>query len=122
MHDATVLPAPGEGLATLEANEFGRVTAINARFSQEFGWSSEAIVGRPLLALVPGQLDDAFNARFSRFVEFGVAGTLGQPMPLPVVTGEGETVMTETHLQAGRIAGHWRLRAEMERIVPAEKS
>lgn len=122
MFDSAGHPEFGDDLAIVEANEFGRVTAVNQRFSDEFGWKREAIIGRPLHCLAPAQLHDAFNARFSRFVEFGEAGALAQPLSLPVVTAEGETVMAEVCLQAERTEGHWRLSAQLERFATGGKA
>ena len=107
----------GGDRAWIEADDLGRVTAINDRFTGEFGWSREALVGRPILTLVPVALHDAHNLRFSRFVEFGEPGEFGQPLRLPVVTAGGETMITETSLYAERRQGRWRLSAHLERVI-----
>jgi PAS domain S-box-containing protein len=117
MLDGNSSPAESAGRASLEADELGRVTGMNQRFTREFGWTREELIGLPLLKLVPDPLHDAFNLRFSRFVEFGESGSLGQPLWMPVVTAAGRTVMTETCLYAERHDRGWHLSAHLERLV-----
>lgn len=97
----------------------GLVLAINERFTGEFGWNPETIVGRPLVVLMPEKFRDAHNLGFSRFVEFGKPTIPGQPVRLPVVTAAGETVMTETCIQAERRNGQWQFGALMARVASA---
>jgi PAS domain S-box-containing protein len=106
-------------LAWMEADGFGMVLAVNSRFTEEFGWSAESVVGTPLDRLIPEQFRDAHNLAFSRFVEFGRPNVLGQPLRLPLVTADGQAVMTETCIQARRGEDGWRFGAQFERLDPA---
>lgn len=103
-------------VAWLGADGQGRVLGINQRFTDEFGWAPEAVVGQLLTRLIPAQFHDAHNLAFSRFVEFGRSTLLGQPVQLPVVTAGGSTVMTETCIQARQCADGWRFGAQLERM------
>jgi PAS domain S-box-containing protein len=105
--------------AWMEVDQRGEVRAINARFTDDFGWRSEAVVGRPLVNLVPESFRDAHNLGFARFVEFSRSNIIGQPVILPILTSSGETVMTETCIQAERHAGAWRFGALIARLEPA---
>lgn len=106
-------------MAWVEVDQLGEVRAINTRFTEEFGWKTETIVGRSLLALVPQNFRDAHNLAFARFVEFSRPNIIGQPVRLPILTAAGDTVMTETCIQAERVAGAWRFGASVTRLEPA---
>jgi PAS domain S-box-containing protein len=101
----------------VEVDHLGTVLAVNARFTADFGWTPDEIVGRPLLTLMPEHYHDAHNLGFSRFVQFGRANILGQPLTLPILRPDGESVMSETCIEAERRAGNWCFRAQ---VVPLE--
>ena len=105
--------------AWVEVDQPGQVRAINTRFTDEFGWPSESIVGRPLLTLVPEPFRDAHNLGFARLIEFSRPNIIGQPVMLPILTAAGETVMTETRIQAERRGEGWRFGALVARLEPA---
>ena len=107
--------------AWVGVDQAGLVLAINDQFTGEFGWRPETIVGRPLGVLMPEKFRDAHNLGFSRFVEFGKSTLLGQPLRLPMVTAAGETVMTETCIQAELRNGQWQFGALMARVEPDEE-
>ena len=98
--------------AWIEVDHLGTVMAINERFTADFGWTAQAIVGHPLLSLVPEHFRDAHNLGFARFAQFGKSNILGQPVILPLLAADGKAMMAETCIQAERRQGHWRFGAQ----------
>ena len=101
------------GAAWIGVDRHGLIESINSRFTEEFGWTAEAVVGRPLTAIMPPAFRDAHNLGFARFLQYGRASILSQPVRLPVLTADGETVLTETCIEAGRHEESWRFGATM---------
>lgn len=89
------------------ADQRGRITYVNERFQEVFGWGSQEILGRSLTAIIPPNLHDAHHLGFSRFLTGGEPTLLGRALLLKAVGKRGEEFDAEHTIIAERREGQW---------------
>ncbi|MCP4629756.1 MAG: PAS domain S-box protein [bacterium] len=85
----------------------GTIVHINQVFEETWGWQKEAMVGQTLITIIPGNLTDAHNMGFSRFLLSGKPTILNQGLELAIVMANGEEAVAEHHIIAEKINGNW---------------
>lgn len=98
-------------------NQLGIIVAINEPFTEQLGWSPAELVGQPLQMLVPPLYRDAHNHGLARFIGFEKPAILGQPIDVPCLRPDGQSVRVELQLYADKQDGEWMFGALM---CPAE--
>lgn len=102
------------------ADQRGLVTHVNRSFQTVFGWSDEEIVGKPLTVIIPGNLQDAHQLGFSRFLTTGKPTLLNRPLRLKAVTKGGREFDAEHFITAERADGQWVFAARIRPKAGAE--
>ena len=97
----------------------GIVVHINQIFETTWGWQKEMLVGQTLAAIIPGNLKDAHNMGFSRFLLTGEPTILNQVLELAIVRADGTEAAAEHFIVAQKINGNWVFGAT---IKPLEES
>lgn len=85
----------------------GIVVHINQIFEKIWGWQKEALVGQTLTTIIPGNLKDAHNMGFSRFLLTGEPTILNQRLELAIVRADGQESAAEHFIVAQKINGNW---------------
>ena len=97
----------------------GMVVHINHIFETTWGWQKEKLVGQTLTTIIPGNLKDAHNMGFSRFLLTGEPTILNQVLELAIVRADGTEAAAEHFIVAQNINGNWVFGAT---IKPLEES
>ena len=97
----------------------GIVVHINQIFEKTWGWQKEKLVGQTLATIIPGNLKDAHNMGFSRFLLTGKPTILNQGLELAIVLADGKEAVAEHFIVAQKINGNWVFGAT---IKPLEES
>ena len=85
----------------------GMVVHINQIFEKTWGWQKEKLVGQTLTTIIPGNLKDAHNMGFSRFLLTGKPTILNQVLELAIVRADGTEAAAEHFIVAQNINGNW---------------
>ncbi|NDV24289.1 PAS domain-containing protein [Desulfovibrio sp. JC022] len=83
----------------------GIITAINAPFTIEFGWTESGLVGKSLTTIIPSALRDAHQLGFSAYASTGHASLLGQHLDLEIVKEDGSVVLADHYILSGTVNG-----------------
>ena len=97
----------------------GIIVHINQIFEKTWGWQKEKLVGQTLATIIPGNLKDAHNMGFSRFLLTGKPTILNQGLELAIVLADGKEAVAEHFIVAQKINGNWVFGAT---IKPLEES
>ncbi|MBE9175153.1 PAS domain-containing protein [Synechocystis salina LEGE 06155] len=89
------------------ANQGGYVTFINKKFTEDFGWEFEDVIGKPLTIILPKSFNDAHNLAFSRFQATEISTILDHPLELMTVSKNGREILTEHFISAEKKEGIW---------------
>jgi len=85
----------------------GLVTYVNRAFEEIFGWKTHAIIGEFITRIIPGNMHDAHNVGFSRFVITGQSTILNQTLALAAVNKAGKEFAAEHYMIAEQNEGQW---------------
>lgn len=86
-------------------------TFVNKAFEKEYGWSSDDLLGKSVIEIMPKYMRSGHNVGFSRFLITESSDLLGKPLPLKVRYKDG-TEKLSTHFIIGeKIYGRWRFSA-----------
>jgi PAS domain S-box-containing protein len=85
----------------------GTILHINQVFEEAWGWKKETLVGQTLTTIIPGNLKDAHNMGFSRFLLTGKPTILNQGLELAIIMANGEEATAEHHIIAEKTDGNW---------------
>ena len=85
----------------------GIVVHINQIFEKTWGWQKEKLVGQTLATIIPGNLKDAHNMGFSRFLLTGKPTILNQALELLILKADGKEAPAEHFIIAEIINGNW---------------
>ena len=85
----------------------GTIMHINQMFEKTWGWPKEELIGQTLATIIPGNLKDAHNMGFSRFLLTGKPTILNQVLELVIVSADGKEVPAEHFIIAEKIDNKW---------------
>lgn len=85
----------------------GVILNINKAFEKQYNWSSDALTGQLLSAIIPKNLRDAHNLGFSRFLITENPSLLGRELVLEILTGEGTVVKARHFIAAHKNDNGW---------------
>lgn len=84
----------------VEINQEGIFTFINDAFTTEYGWTSDDLIGKSVVEIMPKHMRSAHNVGFSRFLTTESSVLLGKPLPLTIVYKDGRE-MISNHIIVG---------------------
>ncbi len=96
----------------------GLVTYVNRDFEEAFGWTSDEIIGEFITRIIPGNMHDAHNLAFSRFIITGQSSILNQTLTLAAVNKAGKEFVAEHRIIAEQKDGRWLFGATIKPVNP----
>src|SRR3712207_4215899 len=91
--------------AVVVADESNRIVYVNAGTARLLGWPPGALVGRPLVTVIPERLRDAHRAGFARYLETREGRLVGgRPAEVTALRADGGEVSVELKLTAHGLA------------------
>lgn len=91
----------------ITVDQHGFVVAVNAGFTEAYGWEAADLVGGPLSRIIPGVFHDAHRLGFARFLVTGQPTILEQPLQLKIVAKDGRELEAEHYIIAEQHDGAW---------------
>lgn len=104
-----------EKLPTVVIDHNSMFTHVNKAFQDAYGWSSEELVGKSVIEIIPPYLRDAHQIGFSRFMATEQATLLGVKLPLAILYKDGEVRDAEHFIIGQKKGDRWSFAAT---IVP----
>lgn len=83
------------GDAMVGADSSGRITHWNRAAEALLGYPSSAILGEPLVQIIPERMRSAHSSGMARHMATGEARVLGRPIELPALHADGSEVHVE---------------------------
>lgn len=93
------------------ADDGGRITFVNRKFTEQFGWSEDEARGQMLTIIIPAPMRDSHHMGFSRFLETGRGTLLDKPITLKACAKDGTEFDAEHTIIADKEEGRWRFAA-----------
>ena len=82
-------------------------TFINDAFQEEYGWTSDDLIGKPVTEIMPVHLRNAHYIGFSRFLTTETSVLLGKPLPLSVLYKNGTEKLSDHFILGEKKDGRW---------------
>jgi PAS domain-containing protein len=95
------------GRPFLLADHQGLILEINESFQQEYGWSPDDVLQRPLSLILPDAFKLSHHLGFSRFQVTEQSKVLNHPLRLRTVCLTGEEVVSEHFIVAVKRGDYW---------------
>lgn len=92
------------GVATIAADDGGRIIAVNAAMTDLLGWQADELIGRPLTTVIPEHLRERHRAGFSSLLLTGRSRIRGRSIPLPALHRDGHLVHVRLVVQGQEAA------------------
>ena len=113
VHDVAAGDAARWDLAAVEAetravvavDDANRVVAVSPALAELAGWSSEELVGRRVVAIIPSRYREAHVAGFTRHLATGEAHVLGVPLRLPLLRRDRTEVVCSVSVERSSAPG-----------------
>lgn len=86
-------------------------TFINEAFTREYGWSSDDLIGKPVMEIMPTHMRNAHMVGFSRYLTTETSDLLGKPLPLTVCYKDGREETAAHYILSEKVNGRWRFAA-----------
>ncbi|MDL2363229.1 MAG: PAS domain S-box protein [Patescibacteria group bacterium] len=86
-------------------------TFVNGAFEEEYGWTSEDLIGKPVTEIMPSHMRSGHNVGFARFLTTETSELLGKPLPLSVRYKNGSEKLSDHFILSEKKDGRWRFSA-----------
>jgi PAS domain S-box-containing protein len=86
-------------------------TFINEAFTREYGWSSDDLIGKPVMKIMPPHMRNAHMVGFSRYLTTEKSELLGKPLALTVCYKDGREKIADHYILGEKLDGRWRFAA-----------
>jgi PAS domain S-box-containing protein len=100
--DARVLTESTE--AMIAADDLDLIVAVSRGALDMLGYTSDELVGRRLITLIPERFRQAHLAGFTLYLLTGRGPLLGRPVVVPAVHGDGSETWVQLNVEARRAA------------------
>lgn len=100
-----------ENVPVVVINQESIFTFINQAFTQEYGWTEEDLLGKPVMEIMPAHMRNAHMVGFSRYLTTGKSEILGKPLPLSVVYRDGKEFLSTHYILGRKSKGRWEFAA-----------
>lgn len=86
-------------------------TYINDAFIKEYGWTSQDLLGKPVVEIMPAHMRSGHNIGFSRFLATEHSELLNKYLPLKVRYKDGREEVSNHFIVANKKDGKWQFAA-----------
>lgn len=86
-------------------------TFVNQAFEEEYGWTEDELIGKPVTIIMPDHMRSGHNVGFSRFLTTETSVLLGKPLPLKVLYKDGTVKLSNHFILGEKTDGRWRFGA-----------
>lgn len=91
----------------LLVDHLGEVLAINACFTEVYGWCESDLLGQHMERILPDSFRDSHHAGFARFRLDGISRVLDHPLMLQTICRDGTGIRSEHFITAERRGNDW---------------
>jgi len=89
-------------------------TFINQAFTKEYGWTSDDLIGKSVVEIMPDHMRSAHNVGFARFLTTEKSGLLNKHLPLNVKYKDGTEKLSDHFIVGSKIDGKWQFAAVID--------
>lgn len=89
-------------------------TFINDAFTSEYGWSTDDLLGKPVVEIMPDHMRSGHTIGFSRFLTTETSVLLNKRLPLKVKYKDGREELSDHFIVAEKKDGEWRFAAVID--------
>lgn len=86
-------------------------TFISKAFTQEYGWSSDDLMGKPVAEIMPEHMRSGHNIGFARFMATEKSELLNKYLLLKVKYKDGRELLSNHFIVGDKKNGKWRFAA-----------
>lgn len=84
---------------------------MNEAFTKEFGWTSDDLLGKSVVEIMPEHMRSGHNIGFSRFLATEKSDLLNKHLPLKVKYKDGREKLSDHFIVAEKLNDEWRFAA-----------
>lgn len=89
-------------------------TFVNKAFTQEYGWTSDDLLGKPVAEIMPDYMRSAHNVGFSRFLATEKSELLNKNLALKVKYKDGSEELSNHFIVGSKKDGVWQFAAVID--------
>jgi PAS domain S-box-containing protein len=93
------------------------IADINSTFIGIYGWSKNEVIGESLTIIIPPEFRDAHHLGFSRFLSTGEPTIMGKEIKVPVLTKNGNKILSVLFLEATQSENQWTFQATLKPVT-----
>lgn len=86
-------------------------TYVNDAFTKEYGWTSEDLIGKSVIEIMPDHMQSAHNVGFARFLTTEHSDLLNKHLPLKVKYKDGKEKVSDHFIVGNKIDDQWQFAA-----------
>ena len=86
-------------------------TFVNEAFTKEYGWTSDDLLGKSVVEIMPDHMQSAHNVGFARFLTTEHSELLNKFLPLKVKYKDGKEKLSNHFIVGSKIDGKWQFAA-----------
>jgi len=89
-------------------------TFVNEAFTKEYGWTSDDLIGKSVVEIMPDHMRSAHNVGFARFLTTEQSELLNRNLPLEVKYKDGKEKVCNHFIVGSKIDGEWQFAAVID--------
>ena len=86
-------------------------TFVNETFTKEYGWTSDDLLGKSVVEIMPSHMRSAHNVGFARFLTTEQSELLNKNLPLKVKYKDGREKLSNHFIVGSKKDGKWQFAA-----------
>ena len=86
-------------------------TFVNDTFTKEYGWTSDDLLGKSVVEIMPDHMRSAHNVGFARFLTTEHSELLNKQLPLKVKYKDGKEKLSNHFIVGNKKNGKWQFAA-----------
>ncbi len=86
-------------------------TYVNEAFIEEYGWTSDELLGKSVVQIMPDHMRSGHNIGFSRFLTTEKSDLLNKHLPLKVNYKDGREMVSDHFIVASKKNDEWQFAA-----------
>ncbi|MGI9027552.1 MAG: PAS domain S-box protein [Candidatus Saccharimonadales bacterium] len=86
-------------------------TFVNVAFTKEYGWTSDDLLGKSVVEIMPDHMRSAHNVGFARFLTTEHSELLNKQLPLKVKYKDGKEKLSNHFIVGSKRNGKWQFAA-----------
>ncbi len=89
-------------------------TFVNEAFTKEYGWTSNDLLGKSVVEIMPDHMRSAHNVGFARFLTTEQSELLNHNLPLEIKYKDGREKVSNHFIVGNKIDGEWQFAAVID--------